>query len=373
MRARFWLGLLVTLALLAAIGIALWFTVTLGESFGQFPQQGIFVEIPRGVSLHEIARRLADAGVVRDPWAFEMLARWRGRPLLAGEYRFQRARTSYEVYDILVNGRIYLQSLVIPEGKTMFEIAALVAQGHFGTEEQFLEAARDPALLPRFDKPATGSLEGFLFPATYQFPRRTSPREIAAAMLRRFNEEWKKQRGRDLREKLSVPELVTLASLVERETRVADERPLVAAVFYNRLRRGMALECDPTVIYALTLAGRYRGTLYRPDMRFNSPYNTYRHRGLPPGPIANPGAASLHAALNPAETDYLYFVADGQGGHVFSATLREHINNVAHYRRLMRLSSPEPVAEPDPPKPAPKPKPAPPSKPQKRARKGGSR
>jgi UPF0755 protein len=202
------------------------------------------------------------------------------------------------------------------------------------TREEFLAAARDPSPV-RDIAPRARNLEGFLFPATYQFPRRVAAGDIVGAMVRRFREVWNSLPERQaLPGGFSVEQVVTMASLVERETGIAGERAVISGVFHNRLRRGMPLECDPTVIYALELAGRYRGSLTRADLRFDSPYNTYRRRGLPPGPIANPGEAALRAALAPAQTEYLFFVADAQGGHLFSRTLREHNANVARYRRL---------------------------------------
>jgi UPF0755 protein len=184
--------------------------------------------------------------------------------------------------------------------------------------------------------PGAPSLEGFLFPATYQLPRRLSGEEIAAAMVRRFQQEWEVVSAQGHNPAgLSLQQAVTLASLVESETRQADERPLVAGVFLNRLRRRYPLQCDPTVAYALELAGKYTGTLSSRDLRFESLYNTYRRIGLPPGPISNPGTMSLRAALDPSPTDHFYFVANAEGGHIFSRTLAEHNRNVVRYRQLL--------------------------------------
>jgi len=241
------------------------------------------------------------------------------------------------VFDTLARGRIYLVSVTLPEGENMFGIAALLEAKSVTTREEFLAAARSPVLVADF-APGAPSLEGFLFPATYQFPRRQPGEKVAESMVRRFREAWAESAGKLPAEGRSTAGLgplgiVTLASLVEKETGVAEERGLVASVFANRLRKGMTLDCDPTVIYALTLAGRYNGRLLLADLRVDSPYNTYRRRGLPPGPIANPGEASLRAALAPAPGKLLYFVATGDGGHVFSSTLAEHNRNVAQYRR----------------------------------------
>ena len=310
-----------------------WLWVTLALPYQGFPTGGVFVEVPRGARLRQIAAILEEQGVVRSRVAFELLGRWRGQTLQAGEYFFNRPRTAGEVFRILAEGRIYTQTFTVPEGLTMFEIADLAERSKLAGRDEFLEAARDTSLI-RDLAPRARNLEGFLFPATYQFPRRVTGREVVATMVRRFREVWSGLAADPLPRGRSVEQVVTLASLVEKETGAADERAVIAGVFSNRLRLGMGLECDPTVIYALELAGKYNGSLTLRDLRFDSPYNTYRHRGLPPGPIANAGEAALRAALQPAQTDYLYFVSDGQGGHLFSRTLSEHNANVARYRRL---------------------------------------
>jgi len=325
--------LLVLFVLVAALAAGAWLWLMLSRPYQAFPTGGVFVEVARGARLRQIAALLEDKGVVRSRVAFELLGRWRGQPLQAGEYFFNRPRTADEVLRMIAEGRIYTQTFTVPEGLTMFEIADLVERSKLASRDEFLAAARDTSLI-RDLAPRARNLEGFLFPATYQFPRLVSAHEVAAAMVRRFREVWSTLPNDPLPRGFSIEQAVTLASLVERETGVADERPVVAGVFYNRLRLGMALECDPTVIYALELAGKYRGSLSRRDLRFDSPYNTYRRRGLPPGPIANAGEAALRAALEPAKTDYLYFVSDAEGGHFFSRTLREHNANVARYRRL---------------------------------------
>ena len=322
------------LLVLAAAATAGWLAFALAVPYRGFAGEGIFVEIPRGTPVRGIARLLAERGVVRSAAAFELLCRWRGRALQAGEYRFDRAKTAFSVQEDLAEGRVFTQAFVVPEGYSILDVADLVAERELAPREEFLAAASDLTFVSDI-APAARSLEGFLFPATYQFPRRAAAREIVAAMVRRFRAEWASLGGDGrLPQRLALYEVVTMASLVEKETRLAEERPLVAGVFYNRLKRGLALQCDPTVIYALRLAGRYRGTLLTRDLALDSPYNTYRRRGLPPGPIANPGAAALQAALAPPATEYLYFVADAQGGHVFARTLAEHNANVARYRRL---------------------------------------
>jgi len=319
-----------------AIGIATaWAAWALSQPYQNVPVQGVFVDVPRGATGRTISGLLADRGVIRNRLLFEGLMRWRSdRTLQAGEYFFGRPVTAFEVFETLAQGRVFVRELLVPEGYTIFEIADLVEREGLTTRKDFLAAVRDPALVGSF-APTAPSLEGFLFPATYQFPRHLLGQEIVAAMLRRFQQEWETILAESPNPAgLTRHQAVILASLVERETRQPEERPLVAGVFLNRLRRRFPLQCDPTVVYALELAGQYEGRLLLRDLRFNSPYNTYRRTGLPPGPIANPGAMSLRAALNPAVTDHIYFVANAEGGHIFSRTLTEHNRNVARYRRL---------------------------------------
>jgi UPF0755 protein len=324
------------LALLGLAAATAWTSWALQQPYQNFSASGVYVDVPHGAARRAIARLLADQGVIRNRWLFEALTRWRsGRTLQAGEYFFDRPATALEVFDKLAGGRIFVRELVVPEGYSIFEIADLVERQGLTTRDDFLAAARNPELARSFAS-AAPSLEGFLFPATYQFPRHLSGEQIAAAMVRRFQQEWETVSAQGQNPAgLSLQQVVTLASLVESETPQAEERPLVAGVFLNRLHGRIPLQCDPTVGYALQLAGQYGGKLESRDLRFESEYNTYRHIGLPPGPIANPGTMSLRAALDPAQTDMLYFVANAEGGHVFSRTLAEHNRNVAHYRQLL--------------------------------------
>ena len=331
---RFLIFLLLLLILAAGYtGVALFLP------YQGFPSGGVYVDIPHGASQRTIARLLSQNGVVRSRFAFEALSRSRKRRTLeAGEYFFDNPVTSLEVFDTLANGRVYVKELVIPEGFTMFDIADLAASEGFMTRDEFLSAARDPSPI-RDLAPDAPSLEGFLFPATYEFPRHMTGKDMTASMVKRFKQVWS---GLPVPAEptphKTVQDVVTLASLVERETPRPEERPHVAGVFTNRLRIGQPLQCDPTVVYALTLAGKYTGKLDGADLRFESPYNTYHNRGLPPGPIANPGEASLQAALAPSPTDDLYFVANTEGGHFFSKSLEEHNQNVARYRHLLEQS-----------------------------------
>jgi UPF0755 protein len=324
----------VALVALAAAG----FLSLLRAPSGEFPREGVFVEVPRGASVRAVGRALEQNGLVRSGLAFEIYARWKGQSLQAGEYRFGGPAPVFAVHQKLARGQIFQQPFTVPEGLTMFQIADRVAEARLGTREEFLEAARDATLM-RDLAPRTRNLEGFLFPATYFFARKATAREVVEKMAGQFRAEWEKMEGGQgpggLPVALTAYEQVTLASLVERETPAAAERPMVAAVFYNRLRQRLPLQCDPTVLYAMELAGKNDGIIHQSDLRLKSPYNTYLNRGLPPGPIGNPGRGALEAVRRPAAVDYLYFVADGQGGHVFSKTLAEHNRNVARYRRLV--------------------------------------
>lgn len=317
--------------------VAGWVGSSLYLPYQKFPSQGVFVDVPHGASRRAVARLLANQGVVRSRWVFEGLSRWRSRNTLqAGEYFFDHPVTSFAVFDTIANGRVYVRELTVPEGFSMFDIADLVQREGFTTREDFLAAAQNPALI-RDLVPRAPSLEGFLFPATYEFPRHPTGEQMVTAMVSHFRQEWAEISAQQPNlSGMGLEQVVTLASLVERETPKAEERPVVAGVFVNRLHRRVPLQCDPTVVYALELAGNYGGgTLEARSLPFDSPYNTYRHIGLPPGPIANPGSASLKAALAPPETDYLYFVANTEGGHFFGRTLAEHNHNVALYKHRL--------------------------------------
>lgn len=325
-----WLLLGAALLVALALGGA-WLWKELSSPYRGFSGAEVFVEIPRGASSNQIAQLLADAGVVRSRAAFAWLCRLRGRNRLqAGEYRFDQPLSALDVFDKLLNGRVHTRPLVVPEGFTMFDIAALVEREGFTTSAEFLAAARDTELV-RDLAPEAASLEGFLFPSRYDFQRRMKAQNITAAMVRQFRQVWSRVAAGLSPDGMPVLERVTMASLVEKETSVDEERALVAGVYFNRLRKGILLQCDPTVIYAQLLAGRWDGNLTLADLKFKSPYNTYVNAGLPPGPIANPGEAALRAAVSPAMTDYFYFVADAKGGHVFAKTLQEHNRNVRAY------------------------------------------
>jgi len=347
---------LILVLVLAAGGAAAWMWYGMTHPYQGFAKEGVFVDVPHGASRRYVAFLLKKNGVIRSKLAFEIYARRHPkRTLQAGEYFFDHAMTGQDVFWKVANGDVYQQPFTVREGETMFDIAHELETGKFMPAGDFLFAAGDPSLIQDF-APGAQTLEGFLFPATYELPRHPGAAELTAEMVRKFKEQWKAIAARTPAGGTSAesdPGLrlrtVTLASLVERETPKRDERPLVAGVFENRMRRGMRLQCDPTVIYALERFGKYNGSLTGKDLSFDSLYNTYEHAGLPPGPIGNPGEASLRAALEPAQTNYLYFVANTQGGHFFSATLAEHNKNVVKYRRLLA------GLPADPPPPPPKP------------------
>jgi UPF0755 protein len=293
-----------------------------------------FVDIPTGSGSSSIGDRLVAGGVIRDRATYR-LALWlsgAGRHLKAGEYRFDRAMTPFDVIDKLARGDVYVIHLTLPEGLTIAEMAKLFESHGFGPASAFVEAANNAALVRDLD-PAAKDLEGYLFPETYALPRKTDADKLIRMMVARFEHVFTPElRQAAASRQLSVRQAVTLASIVERETARAEERPLVAAVFVNRLKLRMPLQTDPTVIYALQRAGAYTGNLRRDDLAFDSPYNTYRYPGLPPGPIASPGRASLDAAVHPADADFLYFVSRNDGSHEFARTLDEHNRNVHKYQ-----------------------------------------
>jgi UPF0755 protein len=290
-----------------------------------------FVILKPGWSTRHIAAELKEQGVIRNGHAF-LLYHYLIKPktLKAGEYKFENSSTALIAHDRLVRGDVYVHYVTVPEGFNMFDIGDAIESEGLGKREEFVDQARKQTVLIKDLDPDATSLEGYLFPDTYGFSRAQTMSDIVAIMVRRF-----KQEANTLGLKSDVHRIVTLASIVEKETAANEERPMVAGVYQNRLRIGMALDADPSVIYAALLDNRYQGTIHQSDLQSDSPYNTYRHAGLPPGPIANPGKASLQAAMNPTASDYLYFVSDNNGHHRFARTLNEHSRNVALYRRAV--------------------------------------
>ncbi len=324
MRALFKLFLL----LVTAAGLWLAYGLALPAS----PAQE-FVLLYPGWSTRHIALELQNRGVIRD-WRAFLLYHYLAHPrsLKAGEYRFEQAANAVAVHERLARGDIYVHTVVVPEGFNIFDVADAVQAAGLGSREDFLKIAESPRMVSDVD-PQARSLEGYLFPDTYGFTRTQSMTDMVETMVKRFRQSARPlgllEHGVDLHR------IVTLASIVEKETAAPEERPTVAGVYVNRLDHNMALDADPSVIYAALLAQRYDGIIHQSDLQLDSPFNTYKYPGLPPGPIANPGRASLEAALHPAANDFLYFVADasGNGHHRFSRTLEEQSRNVAAYRR----------------------------------------
>jgi UPF0755 protein len=301
------------------------------------------VEIPSGLRARDVVKLLKQKDVIADEnVALAYIALTGNRTALkAGEYLFDKPLTTREVIDKLVKGAVLLHRVTVPEGLTVAEIGGYWEAQGFGKAEDFAAAAASGGDLVR-DLEGNGkqevSLEGYLFPETYSFPSRVTARKAIEAMVARFRvvlgqlkkdvpvESWP----------LGVRETLIMASLIEEEAAVADERPTISSVFLNRLKKNMLLQCDPTVVYALERAKQYRGQLLTVDLKFDSPYNTYRYAGLPPGPISNPGRGALEAAVKPASSPYFYFVRTVDSRHTFSETLAAHNRAVAAYRALVR-------------------------------------
>jgi len=318
------------LAVLAAAGFAAWLLyVPVTPPSGQ-----TFVLLHPGYSTRHIAAELKKDGIIRSEYAFLL---WHyahpKRSLKAGEYLFERGATLPQVHDRIAGGDIYFHVVTIPEGYTMFDIAKAIEDAGLGSAADFLHIAETRTELISDLAPQAKSLEGYLFPNTYQFTRTQNLEEMAAVMVHQFRQ-VAQQVGLVSGD---VPRIVTMASIIEKETAAPEERARVASVYYNRLAQKMALDADPSVIYAELLQGTYRGSLHHDDLAVNSPYNTYRFPGLPPGPIGNPGRSALEAALRPESTKFLYFVSDGNGHHRFATTLAEHDRNVVAYRHALGL------------------------------------
>ena len=321
------LGVLLVLVLVAALVAG----YILYAPFG--PSTETFVDILTGTTSPAIAAQMQQSGIIRNRYGFLLLRLVKGGTLHAGEYRFDHPAPMVEVYARIVRGDIYTRALSIPEGYNIFDIAQAVETAGLGSRADFLAAERRHTELIAEWSPHAVSLEGYLFPATYRFSRHTTPEQMLTAMVHRFRQATV-QLGLHRDNSSDIANTVTMASLIEKEVSQDSERPLVAGVFVNRLAKDMPLETDPAVIYAALLDDRYRGTIYLSDLQSPSPYNTYKHTGLPPGPICNPGVAALKAAIAPAATDFLYFVSDGAGHTRFSVDLKEHQQQVQAYREV---------------------------------------
>ncbi len=338
------LALVLVVLLLAAAAGAFVLYARVGQPYRDYDTEAQDVEIAPGSGTRGIGDALVAAGVVRDSLTYR-IAVWQSgdaRRLKAGEYRFDRPMTAREVVDKIAKGEVDLVRITFREGLTVADMAALFETQGLGTAASFREAAGNAALMADLD-PAATDLEGYLFPETYAVSRHGNAAKLVAAMVDRFRVVLTPERQAAGRARgLTLRQFVTLASIVEKETGAASERATVAAVYSNRLRIGMGLQCDPTVIYALQRAGTFDGNLRRDDLAFDSPYNTYKHAGLPPGPIAAPGKDALDAAAHPAEVDYLYFVSRNDGTHAFARSLDEHNRNVqtfqVQYFRERRLA-----------------------------------
>ena len=325
--------LILLLIVLVAGGAAFYFYRGVVTPYRAFSGEQ-FVTIDQGASVAAMGRKLADAGVVRDVRSFQIAARLRGaeKRLQAGEYRFEREATPFEIVERIARGDVFVRPITFPEGRTAAEMAAIYQERGFGSAADFLHEVSDQTRVAPLD-PAARDLEGYLFPSTYRMPRNATARALVGLMVQSFEKAF----DSDLRAAasamgLSVREAVIMASLVEEEAQKPDERPMISAVYHNRLKIGMGLQCDATVIYALQRAGRWNGNITRADLGMDSPYTTSRYRGLPPGPIANPGRASLEAAVRPADVGYLYYVSRNDGSHAFASTLDEHNRNVQQYQ-----------------------------------------
>jgi len=326
---------LVVIVLGAVVGGAAWWLRQQAQApFRGFAGEPVFVDVPPGTGPRSIGARLVAAGVVKDDLTFRT-ALWltgRARELKAGEYRFVEAQSAVEVVETLAAGAIYTRPVTFREGLTIGEMADVYAESGLGSRDAFVAAAGDASLIRDLDAAAT-DLEGYLFPDTYPVPRLTPAATLVAQMVRGFRAALTPDLiARAAADGLTVRQVVTLAALVEKETAQDAERPIVAAVYRNRHRIGMGMQADPTVIFALQRAGKWDGNLSRDDLQFDSPYNTYRYRGLPPGPIAAPGRRALEAVVAPASVNYLYFVSRNDGTHVFATTLAEHNRNVYEWQ-----------------------------------------
>lgn len=333
---------LVLLLMVAGIAVAAVEILRPYQGYGE----SVIVRIPPGMKAPQVAGELVAKGVLARRWPFLLvygLGRWRYH-LEAGEYLFDRPLDPLDVYRKIVRGEVYLRTVVIPEGSNRFDIARILHNRLGLAPANFLRVTQDPADIRDLD-PKAPSLEGYLFPDTYQFEYGASAEQVAARMVAEFREVFNRNFQQDLsRSHLSIHRVVTLASLVEKETPNAAERPIIAQVFELRLKKKMLLQCDPTVLYAVELEHRATGPITESDLHIQSPYNTYLHPGLPPGPIANPGEASIRAVFHPASTRFLYFVSNTHGGHTFARTLAEHQRNVARYRKqvaVLRRASPD--------------------------------
>ena len=318
---------IVLLILLAAAAVGFYFYLPYG------PTQETFVDILSGTGTQDMAAQLQHAGIIRSQYAFDAMRLAHGGPLKAGEYRFGHKASPIEIYQRIRKGDVYTRTLVIPEGFNIFDIAQAVETAGLGSKAPFLEAEKKNTALIAQWSPGASSLEGYLFPDTYRFSRHATPPLMLATMVKRFGQ---KMAELNMGQGADVSRVVIMASLVEKEVHIDAERPLVTGVFENRLAAAMPLQTDPSVAYASLLNGTWTGVIHQSELHADSGYNTYVHEGLPPGPICNPGVSALKAALQPAKTDFMYFVADASGATRFSKDIAEHNAQVAAFRANSR-------------------------------------
>lgn len=308
--------------------------VKLNQPFGaSHPVQ--IVDIPSGIAFSHVSRLLHQKGLLGSEWFFQVLGRVQqvDRKIIPGEYELHAGMRPTVLLAKLVNGEVYQHSVTIPEGYNVVQIADILDKKGLADKREILRLNRDPAFFRSVSIKAD-TLEGYLFPDTYRFARYTPPEFIVRTFVSRFHEMVTPELQAQAKSMgMTLQEVLTLASVIEKETGLATERALVSGVFHNRLRRNIPLQSDPTVIYALEY---FDGNIRKADLSVNSPYNTYKVRGLPPGPIANPGLAAIQAALYPTPSDFVYFVSRNDGSHKFSATLAEHNKAVDKYQRRPR-------------------------------------
>jgi UPF0755 protein len=321
-------------AILLVLLLVSWFSYEFSSS-PKRPSETVTFEVKTGETAKDIAQNLKNQGLIRKTWAFILGYKlfYQGQSLKAGEYTIQLPISAKNIIFILTEGKVKLYPVTIPEGLTRRETAQHLQASLSIDSEEFLKVSDDISLISELD-PDAKNLEGYLFPETYSFPKSPDAETVRTTMIAQFrkifDEVWI-ERARETG--MTIREVVTLASLIEKETSRPEERSLISGVFHNRLRIGMKLDCDPTIIYVLKEEGRFKDRLRTKDLKLDTPYNTYLYGGLPPGPIANPGKGSLEAALYPAEVDYLYFVSKNDGSHHFSRSFREHQNAVNKYQR----------------------------------------
>ncbi len=336
MRRIFPIALAAFILLVPALA-AKWLLKELETPYYSAPSQETFVDIPRGAGTKQITDLLAKEGILHSRLPFIVYMRWRSleRRIQAGEYRFDKPATPIQIARRLIRGDAYSRSITIPEGLTAFETIDLLAKNGLGTADE-LEAAIHNVHWIRDMDPTAKNLEGYLFPETYRFGRKDDSEKIIRTILQEFRSRFARIRQQASKDSgLNIPEAVTLASMIEKEAKIPEEAPLIASVLLNRLKKGIPLACDATIIYALKISGTYNGNLRKADLSLESPYNSYRHRNLPPGPIANPGESSLTAALNPAHTDFLYYVSRNDGTHQFSKDYQSHLHAVNRYQKSL--------------------------------------